>query len=150
MGEGPPAPEKIGHLEMIALLRPALETLHGEMQRSLSLQDELAQNLSRHTTALAPHCSQETIGDVHGLMVALQGEDRLRQRHEGVIELVSTLLTVIGNAAASLDAGANASVAQENDRRNRWVSELVDGQKLEELKESLHRAFAKNPEEHPG
>ena len=103
--------------------------VRGELQRSLALQKEIADQALAHTTALASHLEGQAASNVLGLMMALQSEDRLRQRHEGLLEILGSLVQMT-EARSEQAAGSCQDQAY-------WESKLLAGQTLEELKESV-------------
>ncbi len=144
-GAGPrcgTAPHGASAREVFQFLRRSLEVVRHEMGLSVKLQGEMAERISHHAVALMPGLSDERTGEVTGLMTALQNDDRIRQRHEGLVAVLNTLIEVLQETEHADAPASCAALNTEIAIQERWVKRLLESQSLEELEKSFARGLA--------
>lgn len=108
----------------------------------MKLQGEMAERISQHTIALLTSLSGQNASDATALLTALQSDDRIRQRHEGLVAVLGTLVEVLQETDGNANPESRIASDAANASRQRWVARLLDSQSLEELEKSFARGLA--------
>ena len=125
--------------QVIDFLRQTLGIIKSELEHSLSLQGEMAERISQHTIALVTKSPEQCANDATAILTALQSDDRIRQRHEGLIAVVNTLVEVIQETADDATSDPCVALNVGDASRQRWIARILASQSLEELETSFAR-----------
>ena len=125
--------------QVIDFLRQTLDVVRSELERSVKLQGEMAERISQHTISLVTAFPEQGANDATAILTALQSDDRIRQRHEGLVAALSTLAEVLEETANNEAPESSVALSAGNAIRRRWISRLLASQCLEELEESFAR-----------
>ena len=128
--------------ELTSFLRAGLKTVVEELGHTNDMRAEMASVLSLNLMTMAvapdPASASEKINTMIG---ALQSDDRIRQRLEGLAGSLLVMLSTMEEAERAAHRNAHGPEAPARPFKDSWVRALLDSQCLDELSQSFSAGF---------
>ena len=121
--------------ELLSFLLGGLAATRDSLERTLSLQQQMMEVVSRH--AFAPEGGgglDQKPEDMEALVTALQSDDLIRQTHENLVRALAVMA-----GAVEEGRGQDGGDPGRPSRRERWTAELLDSVLLEDLRDRFAR-----------
>ena len=124
--------------ELTSFLRAGLKTVVEELGRTNDMRAEMASVLSLNLMTMAAAPDPASAGErINTMIGALQSDDRIRQRLEGLAGSLLVMLSAMDEVEQATHRDTHGPVAPARPIRDGWGRALLDSQCLDELSRSF-------------
>ena len=124
--------------ELTSFLRAGLKTVVEELGRTNDMRAEMASVLSLNLMTMATAPDPAGAGEKIATMIgALQNDDRIRQRLEGLAGSLLVMLSAMEEVEQATHQDAHGPEAPARPFKDSWARALLDSQCLDELSQSF-------------
>ena len=124
--------------DLTSFLHVGLKTVVEELGRTNDMRAEMASVLSVNLMTMAAAPDPAATGEKISTMIgALQNDDRIRQRLEGLARSLQVMLSAMDEVEQAARQGDDGPEAPDRPIRDSWARALLDSQCLDELSQSF-------------